>query len=133
MFMSNLFSFKIYDKLETFFVLSCLFIFIFLWDFKSGFDFRLSIIFPAALIIYKIFKNELNLRVVYFSLIVVSACILHSVISYVNLNQGLMTQYSFNVKPIIAMFVISLVASQYYNLLIKNLRNYLITIFRKYY
>ncbi len=32
-----------------------------------------------------------------------------------------MTQYSFNAKPILAIFVISLVVSQYYNLLVKNL------------
>lgn len=121
MFMTNLFSFKIHEKLEFFFVLLCLFIFIFLWDYKHFFDLRLSIIFPAILIIYKIFKNELNLRVVYFSLFVVSACLLHLLISYVNLSQGLMTQYSFNVKPILALFVISLVVSQYYNLLVKNL------------
>jgi hypothetical protein len=124
MFNTNLFLFKIPKKLEFFFVLLCLFIFIFAWGFADGFNLRLSIVFPAILIVYKIFKKELNLRIVYFSLFVVFACLLHLIISYANLSQGLMTSYSLtaNFKSILSIFVISLVVSQYYDLLIKNLK-----------
>ena len=124
MFNTNLFLFKIPKKLEFFFVLLCLFIFIFAWGFADGFNLRLSIVFPAILIVYKIFKKELNLRIVYFSLFVVFACLLHLIISYANLSQGLMTSYQLtaNFKSILSIFVISLVVSQYYDLLIKNLK-----------
>jgi len=124
MFNTNLFLFKIPKKLEFFFVLLCLFIFIFAWGFADGFNLRLSIVFPAILIVYKIFKKELNLRIVYFSLFVVFACLVHLIISYANLSQGLMTSYQLtaNFKSILSIFVISLVVSQYYDLLIKNLK-----------
>jgi hypothetical protein len=124
MFNTNLSSYKIPEKFEFLFVLLCLFIFIFAWGFADGFNLRLSIVFPAILIVYKIFKKELNLRIVYFSLFVVFACLLHLIISYANLSQGLMTSYSVtaNFKPILSIFVISLVVSQYYDLLIKNLK-----------
>ncbi len=124
MFKKNLFLFKISEKLESFFVLLCLFIFIFLWSFADGFNLRLSIVFPAILIVYKIFKKELNLRIFYFSLFIVFVCLLHLIISYANLSEGLMSSYSLtsNFKPILSIFVISLVVSQYYDLLIKNLK-----------
>jgi hypothetical protein len=124
MFNTNLSSYKIPEKFESLFVLLCLFIFIFAWSFADGFNLRLSIVFPAILIVYKIFKKELNLRIVYFSLFVVFACLLHLIISYANLSQGLMTSYSLtaNFKPILSIFIISLVVSQYYDLLIKNLK-----------
>jgi len=124
MFNTNLSSYKTPEKFEFLFVLLCLFIFIFAWSFADGFNLRLSIVFPAILIVYKIFKKELNLRIVYFSLFVVFACLLHLIISYANLSQGLMTSYSLtaNFKPILSIFIISLVVSQYYDLLIKNLK-----------
>lgn len=124
MFKTNLSFYKIPKKLEFFFVLLCLFFFIFAWGLADGFNLRLSIVFPAILIAYKIFKKELNLRIVYFSLFVVFAFLLHLIISYANLSQGLMTSYSLtaNFKPILSIFVISLVVSQYYDLLIKNLK-----------
>ncbi len=120
---TDLFSFKISKKLELYFVLSCLFIFIFLWDLEAGPDFRLFIIFPAILIIYKIFKNKLNIKILYFPLFIVSACLLHLLISYVNLSQGLINQYSLtsNVKPILSIFLISLIVTQYYSLLVNSL------------
>jgi MFS family permease len=124
MFNTNLSSYKIPEKLEFFFVLLCLFFFIFAWSLADGFNLRLSIVFPAILIVYKIFKKELNLRIVYFSLFVVFACLLHLIISYANLSQGLMASYSLtaNFKPVLSIFVISLVVSQYYDLLVKNLK-----------
>ena len=102
MFKTNLSFYKIPKKLEFFFVLLCLFFFIFAWGLADGFNLRLSIVFPAILIAYKIFKKELNLRIVYFSLFVVFAFLLHLIISYANLSQGLMTSYSLtaNFKPI---------------------------------
>ena len=110
------------SQIENVFVTLGFLFFIFLWGLKIGFDLRLFIIFPVIFFLYRFFKKELDLRVFYFPFFVIGCINLHLLLSLI-LNKELFNNdfLSNYYRSMLPLFIVALVASQYFKFLVKNL------------
>lgn len=109
------------NQIENVFVTIGFLFFIFLWGLKISFDLRLFIIFPVFFFLYRFSKKELDLRIFYFPLLVIGCINLHLLLSLI-LNKELFNNYFLSnyYRSMLPLFIVALVVSQYFKLLVKN-------------